>query len=223
MQRDVCTAYCQQHGHEIVSVWLDDAISGAEEDRPILWQAIASLKRGMVLVVYRSDRLARNLYLHELIYREVAKRKATIEVVDGSRNGDSPEDELVRGIMAVFAAYERKVIAARTKAASLRHQANGFAVSKDPPYGKQAGEPVESAGRMRRTWIDDPFEQKVIREIVRMRAENGSSFREIARVLNQTGVRCRGENWNHKLIGRILGRNGKKADASGKTVAQDRV
>lgn len=219
-QKDLCTAYCDQHGHEIVDIQCDEAISGAEEDRPVLWNAIASLRKGWVLVVYRSDRLARNLYLHELIYREVAKKKATIEIVNGSHNGTSAEDELLRGILAVFASYERKVTAARTKAAVLRHIASGRAHGKEAPYGKQEGPQREIGGKLRRTIVDDPAELEVVRCIGIFR-EQGMGLREIARKLNELEVPCRGRKWSHVTVGRILDRNGDPGAKVLKTVAQD--
>jgi site-specific DNA recombinase len=220
MQRDLCGAYCEKQGHEIVGTLLDDAVSGAEEDRPVLWRAIALLKKGMVLVVYKTDRLARNVYLHEYIYREVKKKKATIEVVEGCRNGDSAEDELVRTIFAAFAQYERKIIAARTKAATLRHMANGIAIGKDPPYGKQAGPVREIGGKMRRTVVDCPAEQEIIELILRLR-ERPMAMREIARHLNDTNVDARGREWNHVTISRILARSDRDSQSETILVAPD--
>ena len=209
MQLEICRKYCENHGYEIAGEFADDAVSGAEEDRPVLWNAIASLKRGMVLVVYRADRLARNVYLHELIYRSVRKRKATIEVVDGGRNGDTAEDELLRTVMAAFSAYERRVIAARTKAAALRLQARNVAVSSVPPFGKRAAEAVETTKNgqawSQRMWEDDPAELRVIGEIRHMRLA-GLGLREIARALNIKGERIRGREWNHVAVKRILER-----------------
>lgn len=222
MQRDACLEYCQQHGHEVVDICLDDAVSGAEEDRPTLWNAIARLKRGMVFVAYRADRLARSVFLHELIYRQVAKRGATVEIVSGTRNGDAAEDELMRTILAAFAAYERKVIAARTRAAALRHQANGIAVSKTPPYGKTIGPQREVGGKMRWTLIDAPDEQMIIASIVALH-EEGLSNRGIARRLNARNVPARGKQWDHVIIGRIVARNGALAGNGAILVAQDRV
>jgi DNA invertase Pin-like site-specific DNA recombinase len=196
-QRDLCSEYCLAKGYDVAGVYLDDAISGAEEDRPILWAAVDSLKRGMVLVVYRADRLARNAYLHHLIYKRVEERKAFVEVVNSDHNGDSPENELVRGILALFAAYERKVIAARTKAASLRHQAAGRAMSKEPPIGKS---------RVGKALVDNPAELEIVGIILTARNDKGCSYRAIARSLNAAGVACRGKEWHHSGVRRVCQR-----------------
>lgn len=210
MQRDLCRQYCEAHGYTIVGEYADEGISGSEEDRPGLWTAIADLKRGGVLVAYKADRLARDVYLHELVYRSVAKKKARIELVDGTSNGDTPENQLLRTVLAAFSAYERKVIAARTKAAALRLQANGVAVSAAAPYGKRPGppRPITRRGQpaMQRTWVDDPDEQAVIARVAALHSA-GAGLREIARQLNSAGVPCRGREWSHAAVRRVLNRS----------------
>lgn len=210
MQRDLCRQYCEAHGYTIMGEYADEGIGGSEEDRPGLWAAISSLKRGSVLVAYKADRLARDVYLHELIYRDVAKKGARIELVDGTNNDDTPENKLLRTVLAAFSEYERKVIAARTKAAALRLQASGVAVSAAAPYGKKAGptRPITRRGQpaMQRTWIDDEAEQAVIARVVALRSA-GAGLRGIARQLNSAAVPCRGREWTHASVRRVLNRS----------------
>lgn len=208
-QRSLCRAYCEAHGYTIAGEYEDRAVSGAEEDRPGLWSAIADLKRGWVLVAHKADRLARDVYLHELIYRAVAKKRAKIELVAGTNNDDTPENKLLRSVLAAFSEYERKVISARTKAAALRLQADGIAVSAAAPYGKRPGPPREIIRRgqpaLQRTWEDDPEEQAIIARIVSLYT-SGMKLREIARQLDSEGAVCRGVRWRHIAVRRILER-----------------
>jgi DNA invertase Pin-like site-specific DNA recombinase len=134
-QLDLCRAYCRRKGYHVAGEHEDRALSGSEEDRPGLWAAIDALKRGDMLVADKLDRLARDVYLAELIQREAAKRGASIETVEGGANGDTPEQRMIRQVLQAFAEHERKVIAARTRAAILRHQAAGRRMSAQPPYG----------------------------------------------------------------------------------------
>lgn len=198
-QLDQCRTYCEQHGHTIVEAFTDPDYSGGDEDRPGIWNAIDALKRGYVLVAYRADRIARSVYLSELIHRDVSKKGATIEVVSGSRNGEAAEDVFVRQILAAFSEYERKVTAARTKAAMLRHQANGRAMGSVPPYGKRPGSEPGSLE-------DDPLERANIFRILELYA-TGGGLREIARRLNTEGVPSRGKSWDHTAIRRIVRRS----------------
>ena len=101
----------------------------------MLWAAIEALEPGDVLLVYKLDRLARNVYLSECIRKAVEKIGARIEAVHGDIEGDGPEQIMIRQVLASIAEYERKVIAIRTKYAMLYHQKNGRRMGRYAPYG----------------------------------------------------------------------------------------
>lgn len=213
IQLDYIRAYCTRLGYALVETFADEDLSGGDEDRPGLWDAIHALRKGMVLVVYKADRLARSVYLSELIQREVGKRKAVIEVVEGSRNGESPEDVFIRQVFAAFAELERKVIAARTRAAMLRHQANGRSMSSVPPFGWKFG-PVkrvkDGSGKTKRQQqlVPAENEQAAIKRMVQLR-EEGLGLREVARKLDEEGFQARGEKgFTHYVVKMVCEREG---------------
>lgn len=222
VQREFCEAYCIKHGYDISPqrFFYDEALSGGDMDRPGLWAAIAAMKTGRVLVVYKSDRLARDVLLNEIIYREVKKKRGRIEVVEGVvSNGDDPESTLVRQMFAAFDQYLRLVNAARTKAAMLRHQKMGRAMSAVPPYGQREGEPVEvmvsGVPTLRRTLVPDEEEESNIALILSLR-RGGASLPGIKKTLEQMRVKCRGKDrWNTSLIHKIVCRSGLDGDMDG--------
>ncbi len=213
-QLDLCQAYCKRNGYLVRDTFVDRALSGSKEDRPGLWAAIGAVKKGYILVVYKLDRLARGVYLSELIYRDVRRRGGTIEAVEGGGNGDSPEDDVLRHVLQAFAQYERKVIAARTSAAMLRHQANGRKMAAQPPYGQRIDPSAPFTiparpgvpARPGRT-LPDQKEVAQINLILRLRKEGGS-YRAIAAEMNRRKIPSRGKAWTHPLIGRIVRRAG---------------
>lgn len=198
-QLDLCRDYCKRKGYAEAAVFEDRALSGGEEDRPGLWNALEALKRGDILIAYKLDRLARDVYLAELIQREADKRGATVEAVEGGVNGDTPEQRMIRQVLQAFAEYERKVIAARTRAAMLRHQASGRRMSAQTPYGWTVD--PQNPARM----IQEPGEQTVIGRIVRLH-QDGLGLRQIARELDETGIPARTGAWYHTTIKGILDR-----------------
>ena len=201
-QLALCYSYCKKKALKILASYEDRALSGSEADRPGLWNAVEALKREYVLVVYRWDRLARDVYLSEIIQREVKKKGAAIEAVEGGINGQTSEAVLVRQVLQAFAEYERKVIAARTKAAMLRHQAEGRLMGKIPPFGF-AIDPEDS-----KRLVEIPKEQEVIKRIIRERQKD-RGLREIGRELEKEGIPCRGHiHWHHSTIRKILRRAG---------------
>ncbi|OHB56119.1 MAG: hypothetical protein A2Y07_01210 [Planctomycetes bacterium GWF2_50_10] len=200
-QLELCRAYCTRQGYEIIGEFDDKVLSGDEEDRPGLWNAIEALARDCVLVVYRLDRLARSVYLSYIIEEAVKKHGAKIISISGEGTWqDSPEDELVRRILQALAEYERKVIAARTKAAMLRHQAAGRRMSDKTPYGC-----VRDPDNHKRL-VADPTEQANIHYIIELK-NKGYGYCRICRQLKSDGIPCRNRKWHHGTIKRILERH----------------
>lgn len=208
-QLHYCRAYCAKQGWKIVAEKSDESLSGDEMDRPGLWEAVELARRGVALVVHKADRLARDVLMEEMIRAQVNKAGGRVITVEGT-NGDSAQDDLLRTIMAAIAQYEKKMIAARTRAAMLRHQASGRAMSQIAPYGMKEG-PVENwtddtgRERVRRTWVVDPEEQKII-SVIMAEHNKGAGFRPIARLLESKGLKARGKVWNHLLVRSIVRR-----------------
>jgi DNA invertase Pin-like site-specific DNA recombinase len=201
-QLDYGRKYCEEHGLEVAGEYSDRALSGEDEDRPGLWAAVDALRRGNVLVVYRLDRLARSVYLSEYIRRQVEKRKARIEAVQGGGNGESPEETFIRQVLQAEAEYSRKVTAARTKYAMLRHQAAGRRMGSRIPYGWKQ----DPANPMLMT--KDEGEQATIARIVALRKQ-GLTLRGIKAVLEAEGRPFRDRpTWNHTTVQKVLKRAG---------------
>jgi DNA invertase Pin-like site-specific DNA recombinase len=201
---EVQLAYCEQHAHKkgytIEKTFEDRAVSGKDEDRPGMWAAIEHLERGDVLLVMKHDRLARNVYLSELVRRAVETVGARIEAVQGDVEGDGPEHVMIRQVLASIAEYERKITALRTKYAMLHHQKNGRRMGRYAPYGFA----VDPDDPKRLTPVG--AEQVALERIVELHGQ-GKNTCEIARVMNsEMPELARGEQWVPKTIRKIVGR-----------------
>lgn len=197
-QLDLIRQHCQRQGWTVAAEYQDAALSGSDVDRPGLWAAVEELRRGDLLVVYKLDRLARSVYLAHIIDQAVAKRKARIVSVTGEGTAtDGPEDRLIRNILQALAEYQKLVMAARTKAAMLRHQAAGRKMGGRPPLGLRC-----EGNRL----VADPEEQRAV-ERMRALAAEGLGLREISRRLQAEGFRARGAaGWSHSAVRRALAR-----------------
>lgn len=197
-------AYCEQQAHnkkyEIGLVIKDADVSGADEYRPKLWAAIEALRRGDILIVYKRDRLARNVYLSEQINRAVASRGATIEAVSGDVDGDGPEHVMIRQVLSSIAEYERKLIADRTSHAMRMHQSNGRRMGRYAPYGWSID--PEDAKRL----VVHPVEQAAV-GIIRQMAGEGVGMSVIAKSLNANMPQAaRFGKWTHVTVRKIARR-----------------
>ncbi|HML73341.1 MAG TPA: recombinase family protein [Anaerohalosphaeraceae bacterium] len=216
VQFDVCRQYAARQEMIIEQEFSDPGISGDDENRPGLWSAIDALRPGMGLLVFKLDRLARSVYLSDLIERAVTRRRAVLISASGEGTwNDSNEDWLIRKILQAFAEYEKKVIAARTSVAMRRHQANGrrmTALSK-LPYG-YTFDPDDD-----RRMVEYEPEMAAVRRIDELVAE-GLSYRKIADTLEREGFPTREQllnkddpamgtkksRWHHYEVSRILKR-----------------
>jgi len=200
---EIQKAYCEQHAHDkkytVAGFHEDKALSGSDADRPALWAALEQLEKGSVLLVYKLDRLARNVYLMELIKQAVKTCGARIEAVEGDVEGDTAESVLIRQILSSISEYERKIIALRTKFAMQQHQRNGKRMGRFPPYGFQI-DPEDNT-----MLIPVELEQKAIVRIWAMKAE-GYETMQIARKMNHEKLHKtrNGNRWARKQIDKIL-------------------
>lgn len=199
-QFEACEEYCNQQNYRIRSKYCDRAISGADEDRPGLWDAVADLKSGDVLVVYKLDRLARSVFLSHTVERMARKVGATIRSIKNEGTwGDSPEDRVLRNILRSFDEYYREANAKRISDAMRRHVRNGR-IMTDPkrlPYGWM----IKSMEK--RTMKPHPEEMEVIGQIREM-SERSESAYAIANTLNDAGLLPRSGKWTVTKILRVI-------------------
>lgn len=202
-QRAAIQRWCTTHDKNLVGVHEDLGISGGAplERRPGLIMALDDLRRRRagVLLVARRDRLARDTLVAATIERLLERDGARVLVADGSANADGPEGALLRGVLDVFAAFERSVIRRRTKAALAVKKSRGERVGT-APFGFRV------AGDGRRLEPDE-LEQAALAEVDRLRAQ-GHSIRTIASRLNEAGTPARGARWHPTTVARVLRRRG---------------
>jgi DNA invertase Pin-like site-specific DNA recombinase len=106
----------------------EDAISGKRDDRPSLAACLKALREGDTLVVWKLDRLGRNLRHLVNTVHDLTARGVGFKVLTGhgaSIDTTSPSGKLVFGIFAALAEFERELIVERTKAGLAAARARG--------------------------------------------------------------------------------------------------
>lgn len=221
LQVQALREYCQARNLPIRSevgdngAFCDVARSGAEFDRPGLWEAIDSLKRGDVLLVHSYDRVARDVMEVAAVVIGAIERKGCQlwSMTEGAEVVNTPVGRMVRGILLHVAECDRLLKNARTRSRMRGHQANGRAMSSTTPYGYSEGEPKEirrpdGSIEKQRTLIPNEDEQKWVDQIITWHDE-GLSMRRITFRLHEAGANCRGGRWYHQTIRSILVRAGR--------------
>ena len=197
-----------KRGWEVAGEFDDPDAKGDDEDREGLLQAVEALKRGMILFVWKGDRLARSVFLSEYLYRAVEAKGAKIVCLHGQTD-DTDEGVLVRQIIAAFDAYSKKMNAKRTKYAMLSLQKSGRLVGGNPPFGYDAvlTAGMTKRGKQRRRLVPNVIEQMAIARILELHALGNKSV-AIKRILEEDGVDCRGSKWSRTTLLKIIRQRG---------------
>ena len=180
---------------------MDDAVSGSSLPRKGLQSALNHLEKGMILVVDRNDRLARDMLVALTIHNEVEKLGCTIEFADGSPLRSTPEGKLFSNILSAFAQFEREKFALRTKAGMARKKAAGVWCGR-PPIGWVK---IKDKDELQ----SHPEEQGAIAFAHYLR-DLGDNSETIARKLTEHHYPCRGKPWSARTIRRILAQKSSK-------------
>lgn len=123
LQRDALLAAGVDPGH-----LYEDRASGKQEDRPHLDACLKALRPGDTLLVWKLDRLGRNLRHLVNIVHDLTAREVGLKVLTGQGaaiDTTSAQGKLVFGIFAALAEFERELISERTKAGLESARARG--------------------------------------------------------------------------------------------------
>lgn len=209
VQEAACRAWAKAHKHRIVAVVQDAGKSGADDlvGRPALAEALGMVQAGQAgaIVVYRLDRLARDLVLQEFLRAAFIKAggelHSTSDVEDRYLNVDAenghtdPSATLVRQILGAVAEYERAMITLRMQAGKSTKIARGGYAHGRPPYGWRA-----DGGRL----VPHPGEQILVARILTLH-KAGLSLRDIAANLTASGATTgSGAVWSSKAVARVI-------------------
>ncbi len=199
-QRECIAMRADALGLTIVDEYRDEGVSGStslaeREGLSALFDRV--LSNGVrVVLVEKSDRLARDLIAGELILREF--RNAGVRVVECESGTDltegderNPTATLIRQVLGAVAEFEKSALVAKLRAARDRKR-------------KETG---RCEGRI-------PYSEEVVRTIKRLRRKNPATgkvrgYGEIAKELDKLGIPTRfGKPWNRGTVASLLEREG---------------
>src|SRR3982751_1686931 len=106
----------------------EDLASGRRDDRPGLVACLKALQPGNTLVVWKLDRLGRDLKHLVTTVDELRNREVGLKVLAGAGahiDTTTPNGRLFFGIFAALAEFERELIAERTRAGLAAARARG--------------------------------------------------------------------------------------------------
>ena len=208
------TKYAKANKITVNQIFIDKGISGAAndlDDEPLskragLLELLSVLKPGDSIIVLNTSRLWRSDTAKVLIRREIARRGAlviSIEQPTYDIYSKDPNDRLLNGITELLDEYDRARIVFRLAGGRTTKANKGEKPAGRTPYGYRFD------GKTKKIVVD-PEEATTIDMIFSL-ANLNYSAREIARKLNEEGIRTRptkefagGKEWGRQSILWIL-------------------
>lgn len=123
LQRDAL----EKEGVSSDSIYVD-TLSGKKDDRPGLNACLKALRKGDVLLVWKLDRIGKDLKHLVNTIHGLAERHIGFKVLTGQGaeiNTTTASGKLVFGIFAALAEFERELISERTRAGLASARARG--------------------------------------------------------------------------------------------------
>jgi DNA invertase Pin-like site-specific DNA recombinase len=208
VQRDKLSAYCRLHAIKLIDIKADEGISGSTLERPGLQAALQMLRRGRAntLLVAKLDRLSRSLRdVCTLVDELFTNERYHLLSLCGMVNTHSAAGRMVLMNLANYNQFEREMISERTRDALQHMKAQGIRLGP-APYGYRFSHDTDEGGR--RLLLPLAEEQDVLRQIRELRSD-GLKLHQIARRLNDSGIRARRNGiWRVQSLSRLLRRKG---------------
>jgi DNA invertase Pin-like site-specific DNA recombinase len=127
--------------HTKIEEYVDRGVSGTKTSRPNLDRMMADATKGLrdidLVVVWRLDRLGRSVQHLYTVVEELRAAKVEFISVNDKFDLTSALGQVIFGILAIFAAFERNIIAERTKDGLKKARADGHLPGRriDPEKG----------------------------------------------------------------------------------------
>ncbi|MCY1013403.1 recombinase family protein [Nannocystis pusilla] len=208
-QRAELEAWATTRQIRLAAVFEDIDVGGADrmEDRPGFLQALAALREhgaGAFLVRNR-QRFVRDAELSYVLRKAIKQHGAVLQTLDGLVDDDSPNTNLLGGILDNVHEFERRMISENTSKILQNMQQHGRPAGGKPPHGQRivwGDYYVDSQGIRRREALrlePDPDELRAIARIGELRGQ-GMSYAAIAQRLQEEGFCPRGKKWHRTTV-----------------------
>jgi DNA invertase Pin-like site-specific DNA recombinase len=130
-----------------VAKTFSDTMSGARDDRPGLAALLGYVREGDTVVVWKLDRLGRNmLHILETVKTLANQGVKLVSITDGI-DSSTAAGRMMIGVLGSLAEYERELVKERTALKRASSRANGTRFGR--PRKVEDGEHIATARRMR--------------------------------------------------------------------------
>ena len=199
MQRKKLKEYCKMYDIGEYQIFEDDGYSAKNTDRPNFQKMMDCIRKGDYthLIVWKVDRVSRNLLDFATMYQELKERKVTFISLNEQFDTSTPIGGAMLKIILIFAELEREMTSERVTAVMLDRAENGLWNGNRPPLGYVLD-------RQTMLLSPEPEEKETVKMIFDL-YEKLKSCRKVARFLQQNGISPKfHDEWLPEYIRRTL-------------------
>lgn len=204
-QAAAIAAWAAAGGHECLGQFSDAGLSGRDDSRPGIQEAVrVACRHRAALVVSSITRFARSIRVALALGDRLTRGGARLVSLNESIDTDSPTGRLVWVLLNAVSAWEAEVIAERTTQVLDHMRRRRLRISGHAPLGWRVGDGAEL--------IAVPEEQAIVADMLAWR-RSGWSYAKIAAHLSATRATKRGcSTWRPSCVRRIITREMRLAD-----------
>ena len=203
-QIERCRAKAAELGAAVVEVFRDDGLSGQRADRPDFQESLnycASFSPDYY-ITWSSSRLARNKVEASLAKKLLAEVETQLVYVSTPLDLSSDSGWLLDGMFELMDEWQSKTTARDTLRSMVKIAEEGYWCGGRPPMGLEVVPAEDNPKRKRVRMV--PHEAEIVREIFRLRTEEGIGAKSIAVLMNEAGKLNRGKPWHKSSILSLL-------------------
>lgn len=182
MQRKKLKEYCKMYDIGEYQIFEDDGYSAKNTDRPNFQKMMDCIRKGDYthLIVWKVDRVSRNLLDFAAMYKELKEYKVTFISLNEQFDTSTPIGGAMLKIILIFAELEREMTSERVTAIMLDRAENGLWNGAKPPLGY-------SVDPEKQILMPVPDEKETVKMIFDL-YEKLHSCKKVARFLQQNGI-----------------------------------
>jgi len=194
-QLEKMRAFCFSQGWTIHNEYVEEGRSAKDMERPQLQRLLADMNHFDVVLVYKLDRLSRNVSDINYLLNTFEKNNVAFKSVTEPYDTTTAQGKLLINIFASLAQFEREQLAERTHMGMARKHQEGSRNGGRAPFGykldHEGNLAIEEEEAKWVKWMFDSFHTKG--KIV------------ITEELNKNGVRTRtGAYWNQSAVDYVV-------------------
>ncbi len=200
IQENALKEFSCDNNYELVKIFKDEGVSGGLEDRPKLAEMFSFLEKEKEIdgiLIYRLDRLARDLYIQEHLIKKLEQlNKKLISTKEKDLASDDPMRKAFRQFMGIVSELEKAFITMRLSSGRINKAKKGG----------YAGGGVALGYRVKdKELYRNETEMEIVKKIFILRFLEKIGIREIARRLNKLEISSpKGGGWYPSTVKYIL-------------------